>query len=64
MELANKYEGSIWVEDKFVNAHAGMNVGFDPILMEHGHNMYYEGPAKVVKNWEEIYNYVQQKDNT
>jgi hypothetical protein len=25
--------------------------------MEHAHNMDYTGPAKVVKNWEEIYKY-------
>jgi len=26
--------------------------------MEHGHNMDYEGQAKVVVNWEEIYNII------
>ena len=26
--------------------------------MEHGHNLDYDGPAKVIKNWEQIYNHV------
>jgi len=59
LELANKYEGSIWVEDKYINAEVGARVGFDALLMEHGHNMSYEGDCKIVKNWEEIYNYVE-----
>ena len=59
LELANKYEGSIWVEDKYINAEVGARVGFDALLMEHGHNMSYEGSCKIVKNWEEIYNYVE-----
>ena len=59
LELANKYEGSIWVEDKYINAEVGANVVFDALLMEHGHNMSYEGSCKIVKNWEEIYNYVE-----
>ena len=52
------YKGSIWVEDKYINANVGHELGFDALIMEHGHNMYYEGPCKLVKNWEEIYNYV------
>ena len=58
IELSNKYNGSIWVEDKYINANVGHELGFDALIMEHGHNMYYEGPCKLVKNWEEIYNYV------
>ena len=57
-ELSHKYKGSIWVEDKYINANVGHELGFDALIMEHGHNMYYEGPCKLVKNWEEIYNYV------
>jgi len=59
LELANKYEGNIWVEDKYINAEVGARAGFDALLMEHGHNMSYEGNCKIVKNWEEIYNYVE-----
>jgi len=62
MQLANKYDGSIWVEDKYVNAEAGHNVGFEALLMEHGHNLKYDGPVQVIRNWEEIYNYVSNKE--
>lgn len=48
--------GCWWVEDKFVNAEAGLNVGLRPLLMEHGHNMDYEHPEiPRVKNWRDIY---------
>ena len=62
LELSNKYEGSIWVEDKYINAEVGANVGFDALLMEHGHNLGYDGNVKVVRNWEEIYKYVERKE--
>ena len=32
-----------------------MKVGFKGYLIEHGHNLRYEGNAIVVKNWEQIY---------
>jgi len=64
IELANKYEGSIWVEDKFVNAEQGYELGFDTFLMEHSHNLKYDGPVNVVKNWEDIYEYVSKERNT
>ena len=50
--------GLVWIEDKPENAGAGDKVGMKSILVEHGHNMDYSGPATVVKNWEEIYNLV------
>jgi hypothetical protein len=57
LELAGKYEGNNWIEDKPENIRAGVNAGFNGILMEHGHNM--NNPeGYVVKNWEEIYHYV------
>lgn len=62
MQLANKYNGSIWVEDKYVNAEAGASVGFEALLMEHGHNLNYNGNAKVVRNWKEIYDYVERQE--
>ena len=61
-ELAAKYHGSIWVEDKYINAEVGHNLGFEALLMEHGHNLNYVGPARVVKNWEDIYNYVIRRE--
>ena len=64
LQLANKYEGSIWVEDKYINAEVGADAGFDSLLMEHGHNLNYTGDdrVKIVRNWEEIYKYVERKE--
>ena len=60
IELANKYEGSMWVEDKYKNAECGRDLGYDSLLMEHGHSLDYKGKdITVVKNWKEIYEYVQ-----
>ena len=53
-ELSHKYYGAPWIEDKPENADVGAEFGFQSYLMEHGHNMDYNGPATVVKNWEEI----------
>ena len=55
--LAKKYEGNYWIEDKPENVEAGVNAGFNGILIEHGHNMGYKG-AFVAKKWEDIYNLV------
>jgi len=53
-----KDTGCWWVEDKIQNADCGANLGLRSILVEHGHNMHYEGPAKIAKNWKEIYNLI------
>jgi len=47
-----------WVEDKPENADVGHSLGLRSILMEHGHNMNYECPYPVVKNWKEIYSLI------
>jgi len=57
-ELALKYEGCYWIEDKITNAELGSKLGYDSLLLEHGHSMGAEGDFKVVKSWEEIYNVV------
>ena len=62
IELANKYEGSLWVEDKYINAEVGASVGFESLLMEHGHNLGYKGNCKIVRNCEEIYKHVERKE--
>lgn len=51
------YAGSelFWIEDKIANAETGLKFGLRSILMEHGHNMDYDGPVPVVKNWAGIY---------
>lgn len=52
--------GLYWIEDKMANAIAGLNVGLNPILIEHGWNMNDDllvGIKKVV-NWKEIYEHI------
>lgn len=56
-QYGSRYPGHIWVEDKKQNVDVGIACGLKGLLMEHGHNLDYKGPAKVVKNWEEIYKY-------
>ena len=58
LRLAQRYKGSYWIEDKPANIIAGNKAGFKGILMEHGHNMDTDVDAKIVKNWEEIHNYI------
>ena len=62
-EALAKYEGTgyWWIEDKPENADIGTSVGLDSVLVEHGHNMFYKGDAKVVKDWAEIYDYAVSK---
>lgn len=50
--------GYWWIEDKIVNAEAGLKLGLKPLIMEHGHNMDYIGPIPLVKDWAEIYNII------
>lgn len=59
------YEGSgcYWIEDKPENADTGIKFGLDGILVIHDHNKDYEGTAKCVRNWKEIYNYITGENN-
>jgi len=57
-KLYEQYGECYWIEDKPENADAGIAAGFKSILVEHKHNLDYEGDATIVKNWEEIYNIV------
>jgi hypothetical protein len=54
MDLTTQYQGAYWVEDKPHNATLGWDLGYKSLLMEHGHNMEYVGPARIVKNWKMI----------
>ncbi len=56
--LSRTYKGNYWIEDKPENADAGIRCGFKTLLVEHGHNLDYKGPATIVKSWEEIYNII------
>jgi FMN phosphatase YigB (HAD superfamily) len=63
LKLSKTYpHNNFWIEDKPENADAGVAVGFNSILVEHGHNMDYTGDATVVKNWEDIYKLVTEND--
>lgn len=57
LELAQTYQGNYWIEDKPENVQAGINAGFNGILVEHGHNMH-EPKGYVAKDWADIYNLV------
>jgi len=52
--------GLFWIEDKMENAIAGLEVGLNPILIEHGYNMHYSVPVGMKKclNWKEIYEHI------
>ena len=54
------YEGSgcYWIEDKPENVDTGIKLGLDGILVSHDHNKTYDGKAKCVRNWKEIYNII------
>ena len=55
LELSKTYKGCYWIEDKITNANVGAEIGYDTLLVEHGHSLNAEGNFKVMKNWEEIY---------
>lgn len=45
-----------WIEDKILNCKAGLSVGLKPLLMEHGHNMFFQDTdIPLVKNWKDVY---------
>lgn len=56
--------GLYWIEDKLENAVAGLNVGLQPILVEHGFNMHDKIPEGMFKalNWKEIYHHITGED--
>jgi len=60
-QLAQKYQGNYWVEDKPENVMAGVDRGFTGILIEHGHNMGWEDTF-VAKKWEDIYKLVTRNE--
>jgi FMN phosphatase YigB (HAD superfamily) len=61
-ELATKYPGNFWIEDKPENVMAGVDAGFKGILIEHGHNMDFQDTF-VAKKWEDIYNLVTRHEH-
>jgi hypothetical protein len=59
-EALEKYRNSElhFIEDKIINAETALAMGLSPLLMEHAHNMDYNGPIPIVKNWKEVYNII------
>jgi FMN phosphatase YigB (HAD superfamily) len=59
-EALEPYRGSglLWIEDKPENADLGYDLGLESILMRHDHNFDYDGPALVMDNWKDIYEYI------
>lgn len=55
IELYQKYGKTYWLEDKPENVDAGIDAGFQGILVKHEHNLNYTGEAKCVGTWAEIY---------
>tara|TARA_B110000503_G_C7146848_1_gene413398 strand:+ start:902 stop:1480 length:579 start_codon:yes stop_codon:yes gene_type:complete len=55
-----KDSGMYWIEDKPENADLGLTLGLDSLLMSHHHNSDYEGDAKVVNNWLDIYHTIME----
>lgn len=60
-EYGENYPGNYWIEDKPENVNWGIDAGLNGVLIEHGHNLDYQGSATIVKNWEEIYNIITAK---
>ena len=51
--------GCYWIEDKPVNAEAGLAAGLRPLVIEHGHTLhYYHEHITLVKNWRDVYGIV------
>lgn len=48
-----------WVEDKYLNAQVGAELGLKSLLVSHEHNADYSHPdVKRINNWKEIYDIV------
>jgi len=53
-----KDSGMLWVEDNCRNAEVGAELGLNSIIVEHGHNMYYNNMIPLVQSWRDIYEMV------
>ena len=47
--------GCVWVEDKIENADLGVDLGLNTFLIAQEFNVGYDGEAKRVQNWRDIY---------
>lgn len=55
-EVLEPYKNSecYWIEDHYLNAKIGQELGLNSILMEHAYNMHHDDIPRV-KNWKELY---------
>lgn len=54
--IATDHPGSYWVEDTPKNVDKGIALGYRGLLFQHKFNLDYDGEARVIQDWEEIYN--------
>jgi phosphoglycolate phosphatase-like HAD superfamily hydrolase len=59
-EMGRLYPGALWVEDNTYNADVGLDNGLDSVIIRHPYNAGYAGDAKIVHNWAEIINYIEE----
>lgn len=57
-QLADRFAGCWWIEDRDDNADVGAELGYRSVLMIHPHNILYKGPAMRVHNWADIYSII------
>lgn len=62
-ELSKEYPNHIWIEDKPENAVVGAHLGFESVLIGHGHNRNFnhESVTRLI-DWEEIYAFIRSKE--
>ncbi len=63
IDLYNQYGKTYWLEDKPENVDAGIQAGFDGILVKHTHNLAYTGAAQCADTWAEIYQLITGGDH-
>ena len=57
--------GLYWVEDKWVNAMAGLKYGLNPLFISHPYNQEYSHPEITrVNNWKEIHSIIRNNERS
>ena len=55
----------LYVEDRILNVNTAVRLGLKPILMKHDYNShYFKNHVFTAKNWEQIYHYVKDIENS
>ena len=59
-----KDTGYFWIEDSIDNAIDGLELGLQPVVVEHGYTMHFSHPEiPRVKNWAEIYSLIMNAED-